>query len=137
MSNEELERYFLYIANAYKYKDYLTEENKVLLTKAIDTLARVPSNSYIGQCKAQYGAKLYEQAKQNNGENLEIAEIFRQTNNVLLNSSLEKENVGPKLALVKKEESYPLSSKSAFINVVILLYGILNIGFIVAVALMK
>ncbi len=137
MSNEEIKRNFDFIVEAYKYKDYLTEENKVLLSRTIDTLAKVPSNSLVGLSKVQYGAKLYETAKQNNGEGLEIAEIFRQSNTDFLDDSYNRENEGPKLALVKKEESYPLSSKSAFINVVILLYGVLNIGFIVAVALMK
>lgn len=137
MNNEELERNFSWIASAYEYKDYLTEENKVLLARTIDTLARIPNDSYIGKTKSMYGNKLYEMAKQNNGEGLEIAEIFRQSNPMDVNDLYTKDNDGPKLALVKKESSYPLSSKAAFINVAILLYGILNIGFIVAVALMK
>lgn len=44
---------------------------------------------------------------------------------------------GPSLALVKKEES-PLSlPRAGYINIAILLYGVLNIGIIVAIALMK
>lgn len=44
---------------------------------------------------------------------------------------------GPKLALVKKEE-HPLSlPRAGYINIAILIYGILNIGIILAIALMK
>jgi len=43
---------------------------------------------------------------------------------------------GPVRALVKKEET-PKSSRAAFINVAVLVYGILNIGIILAIALMK
>lgn len=44
---------------------------------------------------------------------------------------------GQKLALVKKEEA-PLSlPRAGYINIAILLYGTLNIGIILAIALMK
>lgn len=44
---------------------------------------------------------------------------------------------GPKLALVKKEE-HPLSMhKAGYVNVAILIYGMINIGIIVAIALIK
>ncbi len=44
---------------------------------------------------------------------------------------------GPKLALVKKEEG-PLSlPRAGYINIAILLYGTLNIGIILALALLK
>lgn len=44
---------------------------------------------------------------------------------------------GPKLTLVKKEEA-PLSlPRAGYINIAILLYGTLNIGIILAIALMK
>lgn len=44
---------------------------------------------------------------------------------------------GPTLALVKKEE-HPLSlPRGGYINIFILLYGILNIGIIVAIALLR
>lgn len=44
---------------------------------------------------------------------------------------------GPKLALVKKEEA-PLSlPRAGYINIAILLYGTLNIGIILALALLK
>jgi len=44
---------------------------------------------------------------------------------------------GPKLSLVKKEEA-PLSlPRAGYINIAILLYGTLNIGIILAIALMK
>ena len=41
------------------------------------------------------------------------------------------------LALVRTKPEDKVSSKAAFINVAILLYGMLNIGFIVAVALIR
>ncbi len=44
---------------------------------------------------------------------------------------------GQKLMLVKKEE-HPLSlPRAGYINIAILLYGVLNIGIILAIALMK
>jgi len=44
---------------------------------------------------------------------------------------------GPIRALVKKEEGPFSLKKAGYINLAILLYGTLNIGFIIAIALMK
>ena len=40
-------------------------------------------------------------------------------------------------AIIPEEETPTKSSRAAFINIAIILYGVLNIGIILAIALMK
>ncbi len=135
MSNEEIVKYCKLLTNALENKDFLTEGNKDLVGKVLHDIDKLVD----GEVKLnieKYWLDYYKNAKQtNNMLALMVAENYNRGSSEL-NSSLD--NTGPKLALVKKEDNYPLSSsKSAFVNIAILLYGVLNIGFIVAVALMK
>ncbi len=113
-----MDRYF-------KAKDnfnLLTEDNKMLVGKVESYIANLPENSAI---KALIDEKLdtYSSETKSLGD----------TKSMNLAYDLKQ---GQALVRTKKEEHH-YSSRAAFINIAILLYGTLNIGFILAVALMK
>ncbi len=113
-----MERYF----NAKDNFNLLTEDNKMLIGKAEQYIANLPEGSEI---KALIDHKLdtYSEKSRNLGD----------TKNMNLAFNLKQEQ-----ALVRtKKEEHPYSSRAAFVNIAILIYGILNIGFILAIALMK
>ncbi len=115
---------------------YLTEDNKTLVGQTLNYINNLPEGTELKSTIDMYKLEYYKKAKQSNSPNeLEIADELMQIQNT---QELKlTNNDGPKLALVKKEESYPLASKAAFINVAILLYGMLNIGFIIAIAILR
>jgi len=102
-----------------KDSPYLTEDNRTLLGQVSNNIATLPEKSYMKTLINSEIDKYFATTKELGG-NLNNADELKQ---------------GPVRALVKKEE--PRSTRAAFINVAVLLYGILNIGIILAIALMK
>ncbi len=126
MNNNELKNEIETNMNRYfKAKDnfnLLTEDNKMLVNRVETTLATLPENSAI---KKIVDNKIdeYSEHTKNLGD----------TKNLNIAYDLKQET-----ALVRvRKNNPPESSRAAFINVAILLYGVLNIGFILAIALMK
>lgn len=101
----------------------LTSENKILVTNTENSIARLPESSPIKQYISQELDNYYAQTK-------EMGKINS------MNNVDELRQGGPVRALVKTEE-HPNSSRAAFINMAILLYGVVNIGIILAIAFMK
>ncbi len=99
---------------------YLTEDNRMLLAQVKNSIATLPDNSFVKQIINSEIDRHFAETKELGG-NLNRVDELKQ---------------GPVRALVKREDT-PRSSRAAFINVVILLYGILNIGIILAIAVMK
>lgn len=113
------------MATYFEAKDnfnFLTSENKILVTNTENSIAKLPD----GQIKQYINQELdnyYERTK-------EMGNISS------MNNVDELRQGGPVRALVKTEEP-PASSRAAFINIAILLYGVINIGIILAIAFMK
>jgi len=103
-----------------KESPFLTEDNRTLLGQVSSNIAILPENSYMKNIINNEIDKYFATTKELGG-NLKPVDELKQ---------------GPVRALVKKEET-PKSSRAAFINVAVLVYGILNIGIILAIALMK
>lgn len=103
-----------------KESNKLTEDNVTILNQVANNIAVLPEESYLKDLINSEIDKYFAATKEL-GKNIEPADELKQ---------------GPVRALVKKEET-PKSSRAAFINVAVLLYGILNIGIILAIALMK
>ncbi len=116
-----MNRYF----NAKDNAHLLIEENKILLEQIEYDITTIPVGIPL---KDLIDKKLDEYANKN--------KELGNTGNVLFVDDL-KQQANP-LALTRtKNESYPLSSKAAFVNIAILLYGILNVGVILALALIR
>lgn len=102
---------------------YLTEDNRTILGNLEYFISSIPNNHPFKQVINNSINQYYLRAKQaGEAENRNNADELRQTGQVR--------------ALVKQEETLP-SRRAAFINVAILIYGSLNIGFILAIALLK
>lgn len=114
------------MATYFEAKDsfnFLTSENKILVTNTENSIAKLPDNSPVKQYINQELDNYYERTK-------EMGNISS------MNNVDELRQGGPVRALVKTEEP-PASSRAAFINIAILLYGVINIGIILAIAFMK
>ncbi len=100
----------------------LTEENNMLVGQTDFYISTLPENSEV---KNQINDRIdhyYASTKEFNKKNLGTADELKQ---------------GITRKLVKVEDPIPNSSRAAFINIAILLYGMLNIGMIIAIAVMK
>lgn len=122
-TNNDLEaqiKKYMHLYFTAKESNKLTEDNVTILSQVGNNIAVLPEESYL---KSLINSEIdkYFAATKELGKNIETADELKQ---------------GPVRALVKKEET-PKSSRAAFINVAVLLYGILNIGIILAIALMK
>ena len=115
-----MSRYF----NAKDNSHLLMEENKILLGQIEYDITTIPQDNPL---KKLIDNKLDEYANKN--------KQLGNTGNVLFADDLKQQANPLVLSRVKKDNS--MSSRAAFVNVAILLYGILNIGFILALALIR
>ena len=125
LNKEDLENKITNYMNLYfSVKDSftnLTEDNKILISNIENMIASLPKESVIG-----------------NIVNKKLDEYFELTKTI-------GDTKGKTMALVLKnkhlpsliEEDEPVRAKAGFINMAILLYGILNIGIILAIAFMR
>ena len=102
---------------------FLTSENKILVANTANSMAKLPNNSPIKQYIDSQLDNYYQYTKEMGNTNS-------------MNDIDELRQRGPARALVKTEQQ-PTSSRAAFINIAILLYGVVNIGIILAIAFMK
>lgn len=116
--NSHMKRYF----NAKDNFNLLTEDNKMLIGKVEQYIANLPEGSEIKTL-------INEQIDEYSSETKSLGD----TKSMNLAYDLKQ---GQALVRVKKENT-EYSSRAAFINIAILLYGVLNIGFILATALLK
>lgn len=101
---------------------YLTEDNKILIGNIETLIATLPKETLLGSIINQ---KL--------DEYFEITKKIGDSKGKGMVLELKNKNV-PTLI----EEEQPIRSrKAAYINIAIILYGVLNIGIILAIALMK
>ena len=114
------------MARYFRAKDkfhLLTDENKMIVARVENSIAALPENSVIKPAIDKEIDSYFAETKElGDTKNMAIADKIKQESG---------------MALVRKKEEHPLSSRAAFINVAILIYGVLNIGFILAIALMK
>ena len=125
LNKEDLENKITNYMNLYfSVKDSftnLTEDNKILISNIENMIASLPKESVIG-----------------NIVNKKLDEYFELTKTI-------GDTKGKTMALVLKnkhlpsliEEDEPVRANAGFINMAILLYGILNIGIILAIAFMR
>lgn len=122
--NEEIIRDMQVYFNAKENSRFLTEDNRILVSSTEYYISSVPNNHPVKQLINNEINNYYLKAKElGQEENRNNADELRQ-------SSRSR-------ALVKKEEMPIVSKRAAFINIAILIYGSLNIGFILALALLK
>lgn len=118
----EVKNYMGTYFKAIDNRHYLTGDNSNLVAQTESIITSLPE----GALKTTINNELdnyYEHTKEiGNVSSMNNADTLRQG--------------GPVRALVKKEET-PISSRAAFINLAILLYGVVNIGIILAIAFMK
>lgn len=106
----------------FKAKDHanlLTGDNKTLVAQTENHIANLPEQSEMKKFINNRLDKYYETTK-------ELGKIDSMNNADTLRQG------GPTRALVPTT-----SSRGAFINIAILLYGVINIGIILAIAFMK
>ena len=122
---EEIKKYMNTYFKAKDNSSLLTEDNKVLLSQVEFYIASMSEQAEIKKLIDEIiDDQLADTKKLGDVKNLAIADDLKQQQ-VQVRS------------LVKKEE-YPLASKrAAFINIAILLYGIINVGLVLAIALLK
>ena len=122
---EEIKEYMDMYFKAKDNTNFLTEDTKVLLSQTEFYIASLPEQAEIKKIIDGIIDDKFADTKML-GDVASLAGVD------------ELKQQGPVRALVKKEE-YPLatSSKAAFINIAILLYGIVNVGLVLAIALMK
>ncbi len=121
--NDAISRSMQVYFKAKENNRYLTEDNKILVSNTEYYISSIPNNHPFKQVINNEINNYYLKAKElGQTENRNNADELRQT--------------GQTRALVKQEEVSP-SRRAAFINVAILIYGSLNIGFILAIALLK
>ena len=122
---EEIKKYMDTYFKAKDNSSLLTEDNKVLLSQVEFYIASMSEQAEIKKLIDEIiDDQLADTKKLGDVKNLAIADDLKQQQ-VQVRS------------LVKKEE-YPLASKrAAFINIAILLYGIINVGLVLAIALLK
>ena len=101
---------------------YLTEDNKMLIGMVENMIATLPKESELGTLVNQ---KL--------NEYFEITKELGDSKGKGMVLELKNKNV----PAIIEEEPITRSSKAAFVNIAIIIYGVLNIGFILAIALMK
>lgn len=102
---------------------YLTEDNKILIGSLETMIASLPKETPIGSLINQ---KL--------DEYFEITKEIGDTKGKGMILELKNKNVP---SIIPEEELVTRSRKAAFVNVAIILYAVLNIGIILAIALMK
>ncbi len=102
---------------------YLTEDNKILIGNIETLIATLPKESILGSI---INRKL--------DEYFEITKEIGNSKGKGMVLELKNKSVP---AMIPEEDVPTRSSKAAFINVAIIIYGVLNIGFILAIALMK
>lgn len=102
---------------------YLIEDNKILIGKIETLIATLPKETILGSLVNQKLDEYFEITK-------EIGD--KKGKGMVL--ELKNKNVP---AVIPEEEIPTRSSKAAFVNIAIILYGVLNIGFILAIALMR
>lgn len=101
---------------------YLTEDNKILIGNIETLIATLPKETILGSIVNQ---KL--------DEYFEITKKVGDSKGKGMVLELKSKNIPAMI-----EEEQPIrSSKAAYINIAIVLYGVLNIGIILAIALMK
>ena len=122
---EEIKKYMDTYFKAKDNSSLLTEDNKVLLSQVEFYIASMSEQADIKKFIDEIiDDQLADTKKLGDVKNLAIADDLKQQQ-VQVRS------------LVKKEE-YPLASnRAAFINIAILLYGIINVGLVLAIALLK
>ena len=101
---------------------YLIEENKILVGNIETLIATLPKDTALGKIVNQ---KL--------DEYFEITKEIGDSKGKGMVLELKNKNV----PAIIEEEYQGRSSKAAFINIAIVLYSVLNIGIILAIALMK
>ena len=102
---------------------YLTEDNRILIGSLDTLIANLPKETPIGLLINQ---KL--------DEYFEITKEIGDTKGKGMVLELKNKNVP---AIIPEEEPTRKLGKAAFVNVAIILYAVLNIGIILAIALMK
>ena len=102
---------------------YLTEDNKILIGSLETLIASLPKETPLGSLINQ---KL--------DEYFEVTKEIGDTKGKGMILELKNKNVP---AIIPEEEPITRSGKAAFVNVAIILYAVLNIGIILAIALMK
>ncbi len=117
--NTYMDTYF----NAKDNSEYLTSDNRMLLGQVEMNIATLPENSPLKGLINNKIDDFYATTK----------ELGKTTS--MHNADVLRQQDGQTRMLVKSEA--PKSSRAAFINVAVLLYGILNIGFIIAIAFLK
>ena len=110
----------------FKAKDgfqYLTEDNKILVGQVENYIAILPSENPVKKTIDGELDKYFSKTKEvGDLSGMQIADDLRQTQ---------------PLALVREKKEEKPSSRAAFINIAILLYGMVNVGFIIAMALIR
>ena len=112
----------LYFIIKYSFH-YLTEDNKILTGNIETLIATLPKETLLGKVINQKLDEYFEATKQigdSKGKGMVL--------------ELKNKNVP---SILPEESAPSRSSKAAFINIAIVLYGVLNIGIILAIALMK
>jgi len=124
LNKQELENDITNYMNLYfNVKDsfsHLTEDNKILVSNIETMIASLPKESVIGKI---VNTKL--------DEYFELTKTLGDTKGKSMALVLKNKNLP---SLIEEE---PVKSKAGFINIAILLYGICNIGIIIAIAFMK
>ena len=102
---------------------YLTDDNKSLVGRAEIEIANTPKDSLKGKIVNRKLDEYFEITK----------EMGNPKGKVLKREMQDLKNLP-----VPVQEEVPIrSSKAAFVNIAIIIYGVLNIGIILAIALMK
>ncbi len=117
--NSYMNTYF----NAKDNSQYLTSDNQMLLGQVEMNIAALPDASPLKGMINNRIDEFYATTK----------ELGKTTS--MHNADKLRQQEGQTRMLVKNE--HPKSSRAAFINVAVLLYGIVNIGFIIAIAFLK
>lgn len=121
--NNQLTNYMNLYFSVKESLHYLTEDNKILIGSLETLIASLPKETPIGTLINQ---KL--------DEYFEITKEIGDTKGKGMVLELKNKNLP---TMIPEEEPLMKSKKAAFVNVAIILYAVLNIGFILAIALMK
>lgn len=127
MNKDEVERQIgTYMELYFSAKDSasaLTEDNRSLLGNIEVLIAGLPKETPIGSIVSEKLDEYFERTK-------ELGDA--KGKGMVL--ELKNKNLP---SIIEEEQNIKESSRAAFINVAILLYGILNVGIIIAIAFMK
>lgn len=105
----------------------LIENNQILIGTIKDLIGTLPKETLIGQIvnkKLDEYRKETEKSEKSRGETSRVLELTKPNLPVIIPEGNEEE-----------QKSY--SSRAAFVNIAIIIYGALNIGIILAIALLK